>query len=276
MTEQELVDQMLAMAGSPPPNTDPDPPVVDPVPPVIPEPAPTEPAVPPAPVPAPAAPPAATPPAPAPAPAVPDKAPNFEETFDKSSKAFAELRVENKRLNDLLLRYGAYAKVETKDPKAIENMLGTLLTAEEAKTKNIDPLVLRTLQEQEAKLAAYEAEEIRKEANQSFIELQKQFSLDTKDLTSFAKQLSAEGINPFANRGVNLSQHYLALNYQKLIDRAKEAGRAEEAERQKRVASSTTPGVTTGAGPQGTASPAPANPEDGLDMLAQVLGIKRH
>lgn len=282
MDEQALVNQMLEMqaANTPQGNTDPIPPVTnagqpEPTPVVTPAPegAPTEgnPAVvletPPA---APAKP-SAPPPAPAP---VVEKPVNLEDTFDKSSKAFAEMRLELKRKNDLLMRYGAFAKIDSKDPTAVENVLNQLITAEEAKAKNIDPVVLRTLQDQEAKLAAYEQEEIKKEANSSFVELQKQFNLDTRDLTAFAKQLSAEGINPFTTRGINLAQQYLSLNYQKLIDRAREQGRVEEAERQKRVAQSTVPGGQTGQSPNQQTPVTPQSSGNGFDDLAKILGIR--
>ncbi len=282
MTDQELIDQMLALGG-----VEPQVPSADPVPPVTnagsPEAQPLAPGsgaategtpaatAEPTPQPDPAAvPPTAQATAPAPKP----EAVNLEDTFDKSNKAFAEMRTENQRLNNLLLRYGAFAKLDTKDPKAVEQLLNQIITAEEAKAKNVDPVILRTLMTQEEKLATYESEEIRKEANQSFMELQKQFNLDGKELNAFAKQLSAEGINPFATRGVNLTQHYLQLNWQKMLERAEERGVAKEAERQKRVAQASVPNGAVGDGVGGSAPGAQQPLGDGLEAFAKALGIR--
>lgn len=279
MNEQDLVDQMLAMGA----NNTPAPASTDPVPPVqstgSPESAPVADQ---APEGAPtagasavtSAPPPADP-APASAPVQPaDKPVNLEETFDKSSKAFAAQRLQLKNQNDLMMRFAAMANIPAANPEEAYSKLSGIVTQQEAKAKNLDPLVLRTLQDQEAKLAAYEQEEIKKEANASFLDLQKQFKLEPRDLESFARQLSKEGVNPFTQRGINLSQHYLSLNYQKLMDRAKEQGRAEEAERQKRVAQSTTPGQQTGQSPDATPAATQQPTGNGFDDFAKILGIR--
>jgi hypothetical protein len=198
---------------------------------------------------------------------------SLEDTFDKSGKAFAELRIKNKRLEDMAMRFANMAGIKAESVEEAVSQLTGVLTASEAKSKNLDPIILKTLQEQQAKLEVYEQEEIKKEANASFQELQKTFNLDTKDLTSFANQLSTAGVNPFQTRGVNLKQQYLELNYTKLIERAREQGRREEAERQKRVAQSSTPGSQTGAtAAQKAASTAPI---DGFAELARILGINK-
>lgn len=271
MNEQELVDQMLSMNQ----NADPDPQVQnarsqEPVTTAVPalEGAPTEGTQ------AVTSEPSSAAPAPASAqPQQTEKPVNLEETFDKSSKAFAEQRLKLKQQNDLMMRFAQTAGIQVTSPEEAFTKLSGIVTQQEAKSKNLDPLVLKTLQEQEAKLAAYEQEEIKKEANTSFLELQKQFKLDNKDLDTFARQLSKEGINPFTQRGINLSQHYLALNYQKLIDRAREQGRAEEAERQKRIAQSTSPGQQLGQSPNQQQTE-PQSTGDAFNDFAKLLGIR--
>lgn len=287
MNEQQLVDQMLAMdasqkaqPSSPEGSTDPVVPATNAASPA----ATAAPATEGAPTATAQAAASDTPPQSAPATSAAPKAPtasavekplNLEEQFDRSSKAFAEQRIKLRQYEDLMARFASSAKIEGKNPEEIYGKLSGIITTEEAKVRNLDPAILRTLQDQEAKLAAYEQEEIKKEANASFIDLQKQFNLSTKEVESFGRQLSSEGINPFATRGINLSQHYLSMNYTKLIERAREQGRAEEAERQKRVAQSTLPGQTTGQSPAATAQTnISQSTGDAFTDFAKILGIR--
>lgn len=210
----------------------------------------------------------------APIPPKEDKPVDLEETFEKSNKAFAEQRLELKKYKELAQRFASMANMPAQSADEAYSGLAGILTQQEAKAKNLDPIILKTLQEQESKLARYEQEEIKKEANASFQELQKTFNLDAKEITSFAKQLSAEGVNPFATRGINLSQYYLAMNHQKLIERAREQGRKEESERQKRVTQSTTPGQSVGQTPPAAGKEVPQTTGTGIDDFKKLLGIK--
>jgi len=298
MDENTLVNQMLAMGGHPP---EPAPTGVttDPAPqatttegtPAAPAATPTEGApqatsaqaeptgTPPAEgTPAPAA-------APAPVKSVKEATPaaeptpvNLEDTFDKPGKAFAAQRLQIKQQNDLMMRFAQIAKINAATPEEAFQKLTGIVTAEEAKTRNIDPAVLRTLQDQEAKLAAYEQEEIKKAANASFVDLQKQFELEPRELEAFARQLSKEGINPFATANVDLTGHYLKLNWERLVEK-RVAAQVEtrvntEVERRMRVAQSTTPPAATApATGQPQAAPKPATPRDEMEAFRRVLGL---
>ena len=205
---------------------------------------------------------------------VQEEAPNLEETFDKSNKAFAEQRIRLKDRDNLMLRFARSAGIEVSNAEDAYAKLSGIVTQQEAKSKNLDPLVLRTLQEQEAKIASYEQEELKKEANASFVDLQKQFGLSNTEVQDFAKQLSREGKNPFVQKGVNLAQEYLMLNYKSLMDKAREQGVAEESERQRRVAQSTAVNKQVGDPIKGKAE-APVSPVDGFNNFINALGIKR-
>lgn len=201
------------------------------------------------------------------------KSVDLEETFDKSNKAFAEMRRKNRDMEEVLMRLAQTTGLGATSADEALNKLSGVLTEEEAKSKKLDPVILRTIQEQQKKIEAYEQEEIRKEANASFQELQKKFNLDTKELTSFAKQLSTAGINPFTSRNVNLSQHYLEMNWQKLIEKAEERGMAKEAERNKRLAQSTKPAQAVGRGTDTVTDGMPTTGDPVRDFR-NLLGIK--
>lgn len=171
---------------------------------------------------------------------------DVEEHFDKSSKAFAEMRIQNKQKDSFILDLAKAAGFDVKDTQEAMDKLKVNLTNLEAKKKNVDPLVLQQLQQREAQIAENEKQQLRQEARTGFDRLKTQFNLDDTKLLAFAQQLQTAGINPFEQR-INLEHEYKIRNYDTLIASAKEAGRQEEiARRTKAQTNASTPSGKVG------------------------------
>lgn len=194
---------------------------------------------------------------------------NVEEHFDKSSKAFAEQRIQIKQRDGFIMDLAKAAGFDVKDSTEAMEKLRINLTNIEAKKKNVDPLVLQQLQQREAAIAEQEKQQLRQEAHTGFDKLRTQFNLDNNKLLAFAQQLQTAGINPFEQR-VNLEQQYKLLNYDTLLAEAREAGRQEEiARRTKAQTSSTTP-----SGKVGGTQPDTGESLDTVEKLRAFLQIK--
>lgn len=182
----------------------------------------------------------------APAPKEDKQTVDVEEHFDKSSKAFAQLRIENKQKDADFLRLAKLAGFDAKTPEEARAQLDIHMTKYEAKKQNVDPLVLQQLQQREAQIAEQEKLQLRQEARTGFDKLKTQFNLDETKLVAFAQQLQTAGINPFEQR-VNLEHEYKLRNYDTLLAAAREAGRQEEiARRTKAQTSATVPSGKVG------------------------------
>lgn len=171
---------------------------------------------------------------------------DVEEHFDKSSKAFAQLRIDNKQKDADFMRLAKLAGFDANTPEEARAQLDIHMTKFEAKKQNVDPLVLQQLQQREAQIAEQEKLQLKQEARTGFDKLRTQFSLDDNKLVAFAQQLQNAGINPFEQK-VNLEQEYKLRNYDALIATAREAGRQEEITRRtKAQTSATTPSSKVG------------------------------
>lgn len=193
---------------------------------------------------------------------------DVEEHFDKSGKAFAEMRIQNKQKESFILELAKAAGFEVRDAQDAMDKLKINLTNIEAKKKNVDPLVLQQLQQREAQLAEQEKLQLRQEAHAGFDKLKAQFNLDDNKLVAFAQQLQAAGINPFEQK-VNIEHEYKLRNFDALITQAKEAGRQEEIARRTKVQTS----ATIPSGKVGSTQDT-GESIDSVDKLKTFLGIK--
>ena len=173
---------------------------------------------------------------------------------DKTAQAFAAMRVQNKKYEQLLKGMAEVLDVQdTDDPDKLSEALKDKVVQAQAKKQNVDPELLSRLKQLEERDQQYTQEERRKEAYLGFQRVKEQFDLDDTSLKDFANQLVQEGLNPFEEQ-VNLTSAYIERNYQKLVADAEARGAQKEAERAANAGShSTSPGSTQG----GTGDEAP-------------------
>lgn len=196
---------------------------------------------------------------------------NPEEKFNKQDHAFAQMRIQNKELSDLLMNL---AKATGQNPKNIteaQDMLKEGLTKVVSKNRNIPEDVLREMEEDKKALAEYKQTQAKQKALAGFQAVKDAHGLSREDVNNFADRLIEHKLNPF-EQDLDLVKEYRNLYFEELIAKAKEEGVQEERARSmKAQQNSTTPstqkGVTENTGNQGT----PIKTVDDLNKLLDGL-----
>jgi hypothetical protein len=170
-----------------------------------------------------------------------------EEKFQsKRDSAFAQMRIQNKELSDLIMNLAKATGQTPKNMAEAQAMLNEGLTKVVAKNRNIPEDVLREMEEDKKQLAELKQTQARQNALAGFQQVKDTFQLSREDVNNFADKLIAKNINPY-EQNVNLVEQYKLIYFEKLIADAKEKGVQEERARSlKAQQNSTTPSTQTG------------------------------
>lgn len=188
-----------------------------------------------------------------------------EPSVNKANKAFAELRVKTQKYEKTLKSLGALLGAQdVSDADSILNLVQEKVIQAQAKQQNIPVELLQKLDTLEAESQARQRDSLTQQALISFQSVKNQFGLDDKGLDTFADELAAKGINPFAQQ-IDLVKVYRDFHFQDIV--AKEVQKAVEVERQralKAATSSTKPGSNTGV----TGGESPSQIKSGAELDA--------
>lgn len=196
---------------------------------------------------------------------------NPEEKFSKQNSAFAQMRIQNKELSDLLMNLARATGQNPKNITEAQDMLKEGLTKVVSKNRNIPEDVLREMEEDKRALAEYKQNQARQKALAGFQSVKDTFGLSREDVNNFADKLIENKLNPF-EQDLDLVKEYKNLYFEQLIAKAREEGVQEERARSiKAQQNSTTPstqkGVTENTGNQGTPIKTVAELDKLLDSL---------
>ena len=195
-----------------------------------------------------------------------------EEKFQsKRDSAFAQMRIQNKEMSDLIMNLAKATGQTPKNMAEAQAMLNEGLTKVISKNRNIPEDVLREMEQDKKRLAELEQTQARQNALAGFQQVKDTFQLSRDDVNDFADKLIEKKINPY-EQNVNLVEQYKLIYFEKLIANAKEQGVQEERARSlKAQNNSTTPtnqnGLTETTGGQGK----PIKTVDDLDALLNGL-----
>ena len=139
---------------------------------------------------------------------------NPEEKFSKQNSAFAQMRIQNKELSDLLLDL---AKATGQNPKNIteaQSILKEGLTKVVSKNRNIPEDVLREMEEDKKALAEARQYQARQKALAGFQAVKDTHGLTKEEVNNFADKLIENKLNPFEQ------ELDLVKEYRNLYERA--------------------------------------------------------
>ena len=198
--------------------------------------------------------PAATPPATPPA-----EDPPFEPDAlfgeGKKNAAFAQMRVQNKAMEQTLFRVGQTLGIDTKDPEALIQGLQRRLNEHQAETTGVPLDMLEKMEKLTSDAERQQSETRAAEATRGFQRVKDEFHLSNKELAEFAGQLQGAGKNPFAEP-MDLVREYRVFNFDKLMSKARdEAAAAAGKLQQHGEQHSTQPGTAAPAATPGSAKP---------------------
>ena len=167
----------------------------------------------------------------------------------KQNAAFAQLRTQNRQLQETVGKFAQLLGVQDSAPEKLVDALNNKLIEFQAKEQNIPAEVLRELEEAR-QIKVQQQQDVQKQhALLGFQKVKDTYQLDDAALTQFAQQLAEAGKNPFTDP-MDLLQEYRMLNFDRLLADARKQAQSEEAARQKKVDQhATTPSPVTGAQP---------------------------
>lgn len=156
---------------------------------------------------------------------------NTNQGDPKVNQAFAQMRVQNKQMQDMLKGIGELLGVQdTSNPELLTNALNQKILAAQAQKQGISPELLQEIQNLKNQNLVNQQENIRRTAYLGFQQLKDNFQLDDKGLQAFADELVADGVNPF-EQPVNLLSEYRVRKFDQLMAAAEERGAQAERER---------------------------------------------
>lgn len=194
-----------------------------------------------------------------------------EEKFSKQNSAFAQMRIQNKELSELLMNLAQATGQNPKNIAEAQTILKEGLNKVVSKNRNIPEDVLREMEDDKRELAELKQNQARQKALAGFQAVKDSFGLSREDVNNFADKLIENKLNPF-EQDLDLVKEYRNLYFEELIAKAREEGvQAERARSLKAQQNSTTPSTQKGlpddTGNQGT----PIKTVKDLDKLLDSL-----
>ena len=194
-----------------------------------------------------------------------------EAKFNKQNSAFAQMRIQNKELSDLLMSLAQATGQEPKNITEAQTILKEGLTKVVSKNRNIPEDVLREMENDKRRLAEFEQTQARQKALAGFQAVKDKFTLSREEVNNFADKLIENKLNPF-EQDMNLVKEYCYLNFDSLIAKAKEEGVQEERARSlKAQQNSTTPSAQKGLPDNAGSQITPIKTVADLDKLLDSL-----
>lgn len=177
----------------------------------------------------------------------PDESPESVFQNSKQNKAFAEMRVQNKRLNEIVKNLGRIMEVpDGTEPEKLIELAESRLTELRAQAEKVPVELYKELESTRRRQAEIEQESIKQQATLAFQKVKDHYGLDNKKLVEFAQQLNDAGKNPFTTP-MDLVQEYRNLNWEKIIEDEKKKVEKEYQDRLKKAQTkSTSPSKATG------------------------------
>lgn len=168
---------------------------------------------------------------------------------DKSNKAFAQMRTQNKAYNtvmqQMLTRMGVDPALAS-DPQKLMKMLEQAEVTQQAKAMQVPAELLQRVVQLERINKAQETQRLQETALRGFQQVRDKYGLSDKDLSAFARQLQEAGTNPFEEI-MDLDLAYRTHNLDKIIDKATQKAVQEALSKQESAAQrSTAPTKSTG------------------------------
>lgn len=196
-----------------------------------------------------------------------------EERFNnKQNKAFAEMRIKNKEYEQFLMQMATAANLNVKNAQEAKNVLTERLQQTVAKQKNMDPQVLKELEESRRQISEMEHARLKEHTLNDFARLKRLHGLSDSDLNKFADALAAKNKNPFEQE-MDLVNEYRLLNFDKLMEQAREQGRQEEIARSTKAQNSSTNPGNQRAAAENTGEPKSIKDPDELSAFFKSIGL---
>lgn len=176
----------------------------------------------------------------------PEDVPAVPEDTKKANNAFAQMRLQNKQMHDLVTKIAQATGIQYNDDTELLEKLNGEALEKLAKAQNVPVELLQRMESLEQYKSMYEQDRLKNEALAGFQSIQTQYGLSNEELQNFAAELDENGLNPFSQE-VDVIAQYKLSHYDDIVEKkvaeavAKALSKSGEADKH-----SSTPGSVQG------------------------------
>ncbi|NLM77018.1 MAG: hypothetical protein GX173_02905 [Ruminococcaceae bacterium] len=157
-------------------------------------------------------------------------------TGTRQNQAFAQMRVQNKQLQDTIGKLGQIMGLPgNTPPDQLIPIVQQRLLEIEAKANNIPVELAQRLEQAEQQRQQQESEMLKNNAALAFQKVKDTYKLTQNQLIEFAQKLNESGKNPY-QQPLDLMQEYRLLNFDALLEKARTEAAQEVLVRQQKAA----------------------------------------
>ena len=175
---------------------------------------------------------------------------------DKTNQAFAQMRVQNKQLVDVMTGLLTRLNLDpnlAKNPQEVQQLLDSADVKDQAKEMNVPAELLQRLTQLERAKQEQEQGRLSDLAVTGFKTIKTKYSLTDADIATFATQLQAAGTNPF-EKELDLDMAYRAHNLDKIVESEVQKAVQAALGKQKTAAAHSTVPTTSNGKPDSTST----------------------
>lgn len=170
--------------------------------------------------------------------------------INASAKAFAEMRIQNKKYKDVIEGLAKLTGVQADSPENLIEKVNEILLGAQAKKDNVPLELVKEVQS----LRSLQTDLVKQQREQTAIlglrKLSETYSLDNNAITKFVEELIEKGQNPLENE-IDVVEAYKALHFDDIVKMQVEKALAENKARlEKAQAQGSTPQTQIGGGTQ--------------------------
>lgn len=160
----------------------------------------------------------------------PAQDPVAQRRANQANQAFARMRTDNAAMLKTLQQTANILGIDPKlPPDQLSRLIQQKATEAQARRNNVDPEIMKRLNQLEDVNARYQAQEREKMLSNDFRTIKTKFGATDEDLMAFAQALDGENYDPFAPGANNLITEFISRNFDKIIqDKIDAAVRAEQ------------------------------------------------
>jgi hypothetical protein len=140
--------------------------------------------------------------------------PQAGDQFDKDANAFAQMRVQNKLMGDMLAKVAQANGIQYTTTDDLLQKLNDDVLTKQAAAQGVDPELLKRLDTLERNNQAYAQQQTQARLVRDFESLQQEFDLSGDDLQKFALELDRSGIPA---ESINVRNEYMSRHLDSII-----------------------------------------------------------
>lgn len=140
--------------------------------------------------------------------------PQAGDQFDKDANAFAQMRVQNKLMGDMLAKVAQANGIQYTTTDDLLQKLNDDVLTKQAAAQGVDPELLKRLDTLERNNQAYAQQQTQDRLVRDFESLQQEFGLSGDDLQKFALELDRSGIPA---ESINVRNEYMSRHLDSII-----------------------------------------------------------